>query len=133
MSGKIVQNVLIGHSCQQNRQFSAQYRRDCCALNTHNLLPLQGGKLSWACVSPMQLRNLPKYNRGIVYCNGPFQTLIIQVDIRCNHSFFRPLKNLESGKIDNSFKISPINPSYTFVAMMMKGFKKTPNARHTML
>ncbi|KAM7504428.1 hypothetical protein LguiB_003332 [Lonicera macranthoides] len=77
VSGKIVQNVLIAHSCQQNRQFSAQYRRDYCAFNTRNLLPLQGGKFSWACVSPMQLRNLPKYNRGVVYCNAAPSTTVV--------------------------------------------------------
>ncbi|KAA8539310.1 hypothetical protein F0562_026002 [Nyssa sinensis] len=82
MSGKIVQNVLVAQCCQQNRQYSTQYRRDCCAPNMRNLLPFQGGKLAWTGISAMQLRTLSKYqtdfvNRGTVYCNAAASTTAV--------------------------------------------------------
>lgn len=86
MSGKIVQNIFVA----QNRLSGTQYRRDCCAPYTCNSLPFCGGKLAWTSISSMQMHKLPQYqrgfvNRGNVYCNGLFQTLIIQVDIKSSN------------------------------------------------
>lgn len=77
MLGKVVQNVFVAQTYQQNGQSGTQYRRDSSAPYMRNLLPLQGGKLAWTGISSMQMRNLSKYqsgfvNRRTVYCNGLF-------------------------------------------------------------
>ncbi|KAL3523466.1 hypothetical protein ACH5RR_016300 [Cinchona calisaya] len=77
MSGKIIQHVLVAQSCQQNRQFSTQYRQDCCNLNTRSLLPFLGGNLAWSGTSTIQLCAFSKLNRGIVYCNAASSTAAI--------------------------------------------------------
>lgn len=86
MSGKIVQHVLVAQCCQKNKHFGTHYRQDCCNLLRYNLPPFRGSNLAWSGIPTAQFRSLPKLNRGIVYCNGLFQTLIIQVDIRFNHT-----------------------------------------------
>ncbi|CAK9169611.1 unnamed protein product [Ilex paraguariensis] len=70
LSGKVVQNVLVAKCCQQNRKFSTQYQRDCCAPNMRSLLPFQGGKLAWTGFFTMRLCTMSKFSRGIVYCNA---------------------------------------------------------------
>lgn len=99
MSGKVVHNVFVSQCYLQNRQFvGTQYRRDSCAPYVRNLLPFQGGKLAWTGISSMQLRTLSKHqgpfvNRRTVHCNGLFQTLIIQVDIKCETRISRHPQN----------------------------------------
>ncbi|TXG49537.1 hypothetical protein EZV62_025412 [Acer yangbiense] len=82
MSGKVVQNVFIAQTYQQNRQVGTPYRRDCCAPYMHNSLPFQGGKLAWTSISSMQVRNLSKYQSGFVdqatvYCNAASSTAAV--------------------------------------------------------
>ncbi|KAI3458976.1 hypothetical protein Pfo_015639 [Paulownia fortunei] len=81
ISGKVVQHVLVAHCCQQDRQLSSQYRKDCCSPYRHNFLPFIRGKLAWTDISTLQLRTFSKFNRGIVYCNAaPSATIIPSVD-----------------------------------------------------
>ncbi|KAH7547898.1 hypothetical protein JRO89_XS14G0034300 [Xanthoceras sorbifolium] len=83
MSGKVVQNVFIAQTYQQNRQVGTPYRRDCCAPYMRNSLPFQGGKLAWTGIfSSMQMRTLSKYqsgfiNRAAVYCNAASSTAAV--------------------------------------------------------
>ncbi|KAJ4720785.1 Phosphomannomutase/phosphoglucomutase [Melia azedarach] len=86
MLGKVVQNVFVAQTYQQNGQSGTQYRRDSSAPYMRNLLPLQGGKLAWTGISSMQMRNLSKYqsgfvNRRTVYCNAaPSTTATLALD-----------------------------------------------------
>ncbi|KAG8380500.1 hypothetical protein BUALT_Bualt06G0022100 [Buddleja alternifolia] len=81
ISGKVVQHVLVANCCQQDRQLSTQYRKNCCTPYKHNFLPYIRGKLAWNGISTMQLRTFSKFNRGIVYCNvAPSATILPSVD-----------------------------------------------------
>ncbi|KAL8052125.1 hypothetical protein ABFS82_06G189900 [Erythranthe guttata] len=77
ISGKVVQHVLVAHCCQQNRQLSTQYRKDCCTPYRHNFLPHIRGKLTSTDISTIQLRTFSKFNRGIVCCNAASSATII--------------------------------------------------------
>ncbi|KAI9156126.1 hypothetical protein LWI28_000987 [Acer negundo] len=82
MSGKVVQNVFIAQTYQQNRQVGTPYRRDCCAPYMRNSLPFQGGKLAWTSISSMQVCTLSKYQSGFVdratvYCNAASSTAAV--------------------------------------------------------
>ncbi|KAK2634002.1 hypothetical protein Ddye_028794 [Dipteronia dyeriana] len=82
MSGKVVQNVFIAQTYQQNRQVGIPYLRDFCAPYMCNLLPFQGGKLAWTSISSMQIRTLSKYQSGFVdratvYCNAASSTVAV--------------------------------------------------------
>ncbi|XP_057798960.1 uncharacterized protein LOC131014855 isoform X3 [Salvia miltiorrhiza] len=77
MSGKIVQHVLVAHCCQQDRQLSTQYRKDCCTPYRKNLLPYLSGKLAWNDISTKQLSTFSNLNRAIVYCNAASSSTII--------------------------------------------------------
>ncbi|KAK6929189.1 Alpha-D-phosphohexomutase, alpha/beta/alpha domain I [Dillenia turbinata] len=84
-SGKIIHNGFIAKHCQQNRQFSTQYRRDYPALILRNLLPLKGGKLLRTGISANHLRFLSKYqngyhNRGTIYCNAAETSAVSSLD-----------------------------------------------------
>ncbi|XP_057423018.1 uncharacterized protein LOC130716965 isoform X1 [Lotus japonicus] len=68
-SGKIVQNVFVSQSYQQNRPFGSQSRRDCFAPYMRNSLPSPQGKLAWTGISSMQLRTFSKPKRNI-QCNA---------------------------------------------------------------
>lgn len=87
ISGKVVQHNLVAKCCQQNRELSTKYQLHYCTLNRCNSLPPVGGKLAWNGISTMQLGALSKFKRGVIYCNGLFQTLTIQVDLRFDHNF----------------------------------------------
>lgn len=120
MSGKIVQNVFVSQWYLQNRQFGTQFRSDYFAPSMRNSLPFQGGKLAWTSVSSMHLRTLSKYqsgfaNRGTFHCNGLFQTLAIQVDIKCK-------KINIFGILDASFMLTMCQcyffPSLVFIQLL---------------
>ncbi|GER45990.1 phosphoglucosamine mutase, partial [Striga asiatica] len=78
VSSKVVQHVLVAHCCQQDRQLSTQYQKDCCTPNRLNLLPHIRRKLAWTQISTMQLHTFSKFNRGIVYCNAAAYATILQ-------------------------------------------------------
>ncbi|KAL3819970.1 hypothetical protein ACJIZ3_005875 [Penstemon smallii] len=81
ISGKIVQHVLVAQCCQQDRQLSTQFGKDCCTPYRHTLLPYLRGKLAWNGISTMQYRTFSKFNRGIVYCNAaPSATILPSVE-----------------------------------------------------
>nr|WHU50361.1 phosphoglucomutase 1 [Coleus scutellarioides] len=77
MSGKIVQHVLVAHCCQQDRQLSTQYRKDCCTPYIKNLLPCLSGKLAWNDISTKHLSTFSNFNRAIVYCNAASSATIL--------------------------------------------------------
>lgn len=122
MSGKIVQNIFVA----QNRLSGTQYRRDCCAPYTCNSLPFCGGKLAWTSISSMQMHKLPQYqrgfvNRGNVYCNGLFQSLIIQVDIKSSNCILKLLEYIPVSlivMIINIFLYSVYPCAYIFLVVM---------------
>lgn len=93
ISGKVVQHNLVAKCCQQDSELSTKYRLHYSILSRRKLLPLVGGKLAWNGNSTMQLGALPKFKHGIVYCNGLYQNLTVQVDLRLYHNF--PKKYLE--------------------------------------
>lgn len=81
ISGKVVQHVLVAHCCQQDRQLSTRFQKDCCTFNKHIVFPCGRGKLAWTDKSTMHLSSFSKINRGIVYCNAaPSATIIPSVD-----------------------------------------------------
>ncbi|CAA0814011.1 phosphoglucosamine mutase family protein [Striga hermonthica] len=78
VSSKVVQHVLVAHCCQQDRQLSTQYQKDCCTPNRLNLFPHIRRKLAWTQISTMQLHTFSKFNRGIVYCNAAAYATVLQ-------------------------------------------------------
>ncbi|XP_010683504.2 uncharacterized protein LOC104898167 isoform X2 [Beta vulgaris subsp. vulgaris] len=82
MSGKIFQNVSVGHYYQQNRQFNTQCSRDSITSNVCNFLPLKGRKSAWKGILAMQLHTLSIYQNGFVSrgicCNAALSSTAVQ-------------------------------------------------------
>lgn len=111
ISAEIVQNVFVSQCYQQNRQFSTHSRGDYFAPYKHILLPSPQGKLAWSGISSMQLRTLTKHQSDFIiqrniHCNGLFQILIIQVDIKCKNIYFKHIQ-------DTSLS-APLIPSFLY-------------------